>query len=78
MSASDDYLRGRRDAIDEVLHLMSEYAMAGGNDRELRCDLQQVRDEAARALAARLKGPGHKPKCQEGRASTPARPSRTS
>ncbi len=58
MSASDDYLRGRRDAIDEILHLMSECAMVGGSDRDLRRELKQMRDEAACTLAARLKGPG--------------------
>lgn len=55
MSASDDYLRGRRDAIDETLHLMGDYAMAGLGDRELRRELRRVRDEASRTLAARLK-----------------------
>lgn len=64
MSASDDYLRGRRDAIDETLHLMSEYAMVGGGDRDLRRDLKQMRDEAARTLAARLERSGREPKCQ--------------
>lgn len=55
MSASDDYLRGRRDAVDEVLHLMSDYAMAGLGDRELRRELRRMRDEASHTLAARLK-----------------------
>lgn len=77
MSASDDYLRGRRDAIDETLHLMSEYAMVGGGDRDLRRNLKQMRDEAARTLAARLERSGREPKCQ-GRSNAPARPSRTS
>lgn len=74
MSASDDYLRGRRDAIDETLHLMSEYAMVGGSDRDLRRDLKQMRDDASRTLAARLERSGREPK----RSSAPARPSRTS
>lgn len=64
MSASDDYLRGRRDAIDETLHLMNEYAMVGGGDRDLRRNLKQMRDEAARTLAARLERSGREPKCQ--------------
>ena len=64
MSASDDYLRGRRDAIDETLHLMSEYAMVGGGDRDLRRNLKQMRDEAARTLAARLERSGRESKCQ--------------
>ena len=51
MSASDDYLRGRRDAIDEALHLMSEYAMAGLGDRELRRELRRMRDEASHTLS---------------------------
>ena len=51
MSASDDYLRGRRDAIDEILHLMSEYAMVGGSDRDLRRELKRMRDDASRTLA---------------------------
>lgn len=55
MSASDDYLRGRRDAIDETLHLMGEYAMVGGSDRNLRRELKQMRDDASHTLAARLK-----------------------
>lgn len=54
MSASDDRLRGRGDAIDEVLHLLSEYAMVGGSDRELRRDLEQMRDDAPYILAGRL------------------------
>ena len=49
MSASDDYLRGRRDAVDEVLHLMGDYAMAGIGDRELRRELRRMRDEASAA-----------------------------
>ena len=73
MSASDDYLRGRRDAVDEVLHLMGDYAMAGIGDRELR----RMRDEASHTLAARLERSGREPKCQ-GRSNAPARPSRTS
>ena len=77
MSASDDYLRGRRDAIDETLPLMSEYAMVGGGARDLRRNLKQMRDEAARTLAARLERSGREPKCQ-GRSNAPARPSRTS
>ena len=56
MSASDDYLCGRRDAIDEIIHLMSEYAMVGGSDRDLRRELKQMPDDAACTLAARLKG----------------------
>ena len=76
MSASDDYLRGRRDAIDEILQLMSEYAMVGGSDRELRRELRRMRDEASRTLAARLERSGREPKCQ-GRSNAPARPSRT-
>ena len=55
MSASDDYLCGRRDAIDEILHLMGDYAMAGIGDRELRQELKRMRDEASRTLTARLK-----------------------
>lgn len=55
MSASDDYLRGRRDAIDETLHLMDDYAMAGIGDRELRRELTRMRDEASRTLAGRLR-----------------------
>lgn len=62
MSASDDYLRGRRDAIDEALHLMSEYAMAGLGDRELRRELRRMRDEASHTLADRLKRSGRKEK----------------
>lgn len=73
MSASDDYLRGRRDAIDETLHLMDDYAMAGIGDRELRRELSRMRDEAARALAAHLERSGREPKCQ-GRSNAPARP----
>ena len=64
MSASDDYLLGRRDAIDETLHLMSDYAMAGIGDRELRRELSRMRDEAARIIAARLERSGREPKCQ--------------
>lgn len=75
MSASDDYLRGRRDAIDEILHLMSEYAMVGGSDRDLRRELKRMRDDASRTLAARLERSGREPKW---RSSAPARPSRTS
>lgn len=55
MSASDDYLRGRRDAIDETLHLMGDYAMAGIGDRELRRELTRMRGEASRTLAGRLR-----------------------
>lgn len=55
MSASDDYLRGRRDAIDETLRLMGDYAMAGIGDRELRQELKRMRDDASRTLAGRLK-----------------------
>ena len=77
MSASDDYLCGRRDAIDEILHLMGDYAMAGIGDRELRRELRRMRDEASHTLAARLERSGREPKCQ-GRSNAPARPSRTS
>lgn len=64
MSASDDYLLGRRDAIDETLHLMSDLAMAGLGDRELRRELRQMRDDASRTLAARLERSAREPKCQ--------------
>ena len=64
MSASDDYLCGRRDAIDETLHLMSDLAMAGLGDRELRRELRQMRDDASRTLAARLERSGREHKCQ--------------
>lgn len=62
MGASDDYLCGRRDAIDEILHLMSEYAMVGGSDRDLRRELKQMRDAASRTLAARLVRSGREEK----------------
>ena len=62
MSASDDYLLGRRDAIDETLHLMSDLAMAGLGDRELRRELRRMRDEASNTLAARIKRSGREKK----------------
>lgn len=64
MGASDDYLRGRRDAVDETLHLMSDFAMVGGSDRDLRRELKQMRDDASRTLAARLERSGRESKCQ--------------
>lgn len=64
MSASDDYLRGRRDAVDETLHLMSDFAMVGGSNRDLRRELKQMRDDASRTLAARLERSGRESKCQ--------------
>lgn len=62
MSASDDYLRGRRDAIDETLHLMSDYAMVGIGDRELRRELTRMREEASNTLATRIKRSGREEK----------------